>query len=279
MPVTLYQELIDLIIDEVADFDHKTSLFNCSLTSWSFHSSARKHIFRQIFISHRGQAPFREKSQTRLENLINILESDPSRSHPEFSPLSSDVRSLELFLIPPSESFTTIAMADKIRSCWDDFLSSLPILLQHLSGVQEFTLGTVSSINSWPALGNAVQSTLLQFFASPSLTSLEFLSVTQLPIMSIMSCCQNLHDLSLYSSTMAEAEIIPTSLSTGIGSLESLSLDTSSGLPFGLSYFYNVPYTPGKDPSMLWLSLKSLTIASIPPDLFSLGKRGTAMHL
>jgi len=278
MPATLYQELIDLIIDKIVD--HKTSLFACSLTSWSFHNSARKHIFGQISISQRGQPPFREKQQTRLENLINILESDHSRSRPASSPLSSDVRSLELILIPPSESFVHPNYLDKIQSCWDHFLSSLPTLLQRLSSVQKFTLGTASIIHSWPALGNAVQSTLLQFFASSPLTSLNFLSVIELPIMSIMSCCQNLHDLSLYSSTLVKGEIIiPTSLSTRVGSLESLSLDTSLGLPFGLSYFYNVPDTPEKDPSILWLSLKNLTVAGIPPDLFSLGKPGTAMNL
>lgn len=242
--------------------------------SLPFHSSARKHIFRRISINPRG-----EKNQRRLENLIKILESDPSRSFPKISPFSSDVRSLELSLTPPSESFINIAIANKTRSYWDDFLSSLPILLQHLSGVQKFTLGMVSGINPWPALGNAVQSTLLQFLASPHLTSLKFHSVTQLPIMSIMSCCQNLHELSLYSSTMVEAEIILISLSTRIGLLESLSLDTSLGLPFGLSYFYNAPDTPERDQSMLWLSLKSLTVEGIPPDLFSLGKPGTAMHL
>ena len=86
MPATLYQELIDLIIDQTVDFDHKKSLFACSLISGSFHSSARKHIFRQISISQRGQLPFREKQRTRLENLINILTSDSSRSRPVSSP-------------------------------------------------------------------------------------------------------------------------------------------------------------------------------------------------
>ena len=228
---------------------------------------------------HHGQPPFREKQQTRLENLINILESDPSRSFPASSPLSSGIRSLKLLLSPLTMSFLLHSHhIGNIQSCWDHFLSSLPILLQHLSSVQKFTLGTVSIIDSWSALGNAVQSTLLQFFASPSLTSLNFLSVRQLPILSIMSCCQNLHDLSLYSSTLVKGEIIPTS-STRIGSLESLSLDTPLGLPFGLSYFYNVSDIPEMEPSMLWLSLKNLTVAGIPPDFFLLGKPGTAMHL
>ena len=96
--------------------------------------------------------------------------------------------------------------------------------------------------------------------------------------MSIMSCCQNLHNLSLYSSTLVESEIIPTSLSTRIGSLESLSLHASLGLHFGLPYFYNAPDTPEKEPSMFWPSLKNLTVVGIPPD-FSLGKPGMAMHL
>jgi hypothetical protein len=278
MPATLYQELIDLIIDQIADFDHEKSLFACSLTSWSLHTSARKHIFRQISIKHCSQdPPFLEKQQTRLENLINILESDPSHSRPASSPLSSDIRSLKLFLLPPPESLHF----DEIQSCWDRLLFSLPILLQYLSSVQRFTFsGTASILQSWPALGNAVHLTLLQFFASPSLTSLDFFFIIELPIISIMSCCQNLHDLSLHSSsTLVKGEIIPTSLSTRIGSLESFSLHASSGLPFGLSYFYNIPDIPEKNPSMLWLSLKNLTVVGIPPDLFSLGKPGTAMHL
>jgi len=278
MPITLYPELIDLIIDEIGlglDKDNicRATLSACSLTSWFFHESARKYLFRQIDIKH---APSPEEEQRRLENLIDILKLDPSRSRPSSSLLSSDVRSLRMDLIRPPISHTgapDLGMTSRIQMRWDHFVSKLPILLQHLSSVEKFTLQMWSAKHSWASFGQAVTSTLLQFFAFPSLTSLEFRFIDKLPIISIMSCCHNLRNLSLYSAKLVGNEIITTS--APIAPLESLFLHNLSGvMPLGLSYFYNSPFPPEKEPPMSWLFLKSLTVAGIPGYLFDIGEPG-----
>jgi hypothetical protein len=117
---------------------------------------------------------------------------------------------------------------------WAHFVSKLPVLLQHFSRVQKFTLEIWTAKHSWASLGDAVTSPLLKFFAFPSLTSLEFRFIDHLPIISIISYCQNLRNLSLYSAKVVGNENITTS--APIAQLESLFLYNSSGIiPLGLS--------------------------------------------
>ena len=101
MPVTLYQDLIDLIIDEVGideDNNWRATLSPCSLTSCSFHGTPRKHFFRHIDIVHQDHFRSTEANKRLLDNLIDILESNPSRSRPSSPLLSLDVRSLRMEL-------------------------------------------------------------------------------------------------------------------------------------------------------------------------------------
>jgi len=162
---TLPQEIIDLIIDEVASQISSKALQPYSLISKAFHASCRRHLFSEIEISLDGL------SHLRSQNLINVFK------NPHNVDLISTVRSLRIVFPPP-----------KYRSKWDifrlskwrrilytrgrrgnSFLNVLNLLLQ--APLTTFTLHARrgSPVNLWRTVDDRTMEAFRSFCTKPSL--------------------------------------------------------------------------------------------------------------
>ncbi|KDR84673.1 hypothetical protein GALMADRAFT_206195 [Galerina marginata CBS 339.88] len=180
----LPQDIIDLIIDEFASTEDKTSLQVCNSVSRAFSARSRQQLFANIELIADGAV------QRRAGRLRKILEADPD--------LAPRIRSFKLIVGPFSkaldrgiETFGKVLGSRRLGKLGCRVGIQLKTMKNHLfwllqtisqvSQVPKFVLEGDTSYMDWMALPTHVQNLLLRLCSKPQLQALELLNIYNLP--------------------------------------------------------------------------------------------------
>lgn len=181
----LPQELVDLIIDEVANENRSTrrleALRACSVTSWSFLTPARKHIFTVVDLEEDSDEdnPHSQKVRARLECFTNLLQSDPCKTYSGQPLLSQHVRTLNIRLwCRRQKSYRENPQDAETRHHFVDEI------LQSLFKVENITLslpGTIFS-DQWLRVHEATKEAIEVFCTSRPILNLRLSNMESFPV-------------------------------------------------------------------------------------------------
>ena len=167
------QEIIDLIIDEVASQISPKALQPYSSISKAFHASCRRYLFSEIEIAVDGL------SHLRSQNLIKILKNSHNAS------LISTVGSLRIVF--PSNKYRS--KWDKfrlpilsIKGRWENSFLNILNLLSQAPALTAFTLHAPRSapVNLWNRVDDRTMEALRSLCTKPSLRSLHLSNLNYL---------------------------------------------------------------------------------------------------
>ncbi|KAL1740472.1 hypothetical protein HDZ31DRAFT_6151, partial [Schizophyllum fasciatum] len=183
MGIMLPQELVDGIVDQL--HDDNASLRACCLASRQFLDGARLHLFHAVSLS-----PIRGGAK-RCAQLEDLLAKNTS--------LAGYIRHLRLVEDPSG-----------IARAWLHLEISLPALLRRIADAKAlsglYIHGPASSSIMWTILPHATRDALLDIVASPSLQTLRFESVKELPFVLLNSLGPSLSSLTLLQPTFHDQE-------------------------------------------------------------------------
>ncbi|KAF4616018.1 hypothetical protein D9613_011439 [Agrocybe pediades] len=178
---TLPQELLDLIIDDIAsDPDHgSTCLRACSLASESLLRRSRMHLFRKVQFVVDSSASARAKAFLRL---LGDNENSYLLNHIQSFRLIVDASSANIFR-PAHPSW----IPSKINHARQRIFSSstnLMKLLQFLQGLtfKKFTIEARNELPSWTDLKDEIKDNLYAVRTIPTLSALEIIGLQDLDI-------------------------------------------------------------------------------------------------
>ncbi|KDR74485.1 hypothetical protein GALMADRAFT_250459 [Galerina marginata CBS 339.88] len=206
------QEIIDIIIDDIASTGDKATLRACNSVSKSFRTRSKPHLFADI------ELVVDTRVRRSAGRLRSILKSEPE--------LVSGIRSFKMTVTDPFpfQSIVTGGVEEIGKVLWSRKIgnvatvvgSMLGILRSHLlwvlqaiaqsAQVQKFSLGSSLYLN-WDVL--LIQSLLLTIRSNPRLHTLELENVCNLPIVMLTgnpNHASSLQHLILKNSTVSRLE-------------------------------------------------------------------------
>ncbi|KAG6864448.1 hypothetical protein C0991_009480 [Blastosporella zonata] len=205
-PVAIPQELIDTIIDELAD--NQAALFKCSLVSHVFRDVARKHIFREITVSFN---PLVQPSYN-AEALFQILLNN--------SALAPLVESLILHLTDLQPTVQNVALFDVFPK------------------VKKLTFTSPGNFTDWHVMPEHIRGSLAMLLSQPSLNSLTLKRQNNFPI-DLLLLSPNIVGLAIESSSSERSLPLLNSYADQSSApsphLQSLSVVVYGGDPISLS--------------------------------------------
>ncbi|KAF8964786.1 hypothetical protein BDZ97DRAFT_1918744 [Flammula alnicola] len=287
-PLTLPQELVDLIINEVvaqtADNPslRDNTLRAVSCISKTFYFRARVELFSNIYFP-RYQNNDHESTQRRAARLIAILEKDASSVHGIHS--ISLVRDVPSHLSPSTPSLSRLLVRSKgainhfarRTGLQRDYMVKLLHLILRSPSLENFSLEVYShggpwyrNRNPWTSFNNHETSILKGIRSNPSLKSLKYVDIDGLPKAFILGdfVSSTLQELVLIRTTIALRKVREVEeydiASRTAGRIETLTLCHVwyAGLFTTLrTYLPQLPFgSRSLSPSIYFSNLKTLTV-------------------
>lgn len=174
------QEIIDLIVDELADNKEnelcRQTLYACARSCHSFRSRVIVHTFGRIAIIQRSSI---DDMHSRFEGLLDILQRDPF--------IGSNVHELEICgsSVPFFVSF------------WLGENPTVPLVFQHLNFVERLVLRQKGERPiSWTSIQRETVFSLLAILESPHLQSLKLERFKDFPV-GLIKRCKRLEEICL----------------------------------------------------------------------------------
>ncbi|KAH9483124.1 hypothetical protein JR316_0005225 [Psilocybe cubensis] len=184
------QELIELIIDEVAciedDTQRLSALRSCSRTSWSFLTPCRQYLFAEVTLIEDAGDNRKEslKARLRLQKFLQLLQNDPYL-HSEHHQLSSHIKTLKVELSFARAASNKRGFREQNRQC-----AVLPSILEMMHHVHKFGLysepGPVSV--SWDLVDDSLKDSLTHFCKLQPIATMELYNISEIPVTLMTDC-------------------------------------------------------------------------------------------